>query len=197
MRSRSPAARAVISTRYGILLAHFVEDFVDRSSSTGMHVRESFANRFVLFGLSGQVEKAFVGSGLLNDDFRLTVYREGDGAVGGLELLNKLRGILAEGSQGLDVRGGVDHGCLRCQDSIVALRDIADSGRRKCRRPLGDVHISKARYGAPGREGPGLRLHRIRDEVSGEDRLELAPAWVYPPEYRFVHNLPNKPLTDY
>lgn len=100
----------VTSTRYVIFLSHVVEDFFERAGAAFPHVFETLTDAFVDVGCGGEVEEALVSGGVLDDGFGFAVDGEDDGALGGFELLHELDGVIAEGGEGLDVFGDVDHG---------------------------------------------------------------------------------------
>src|SRR5438270_3220191 len=113
MLSRSFTARAARLTRYCILATHLLEYLVCWTCTAFAHIFEALANAFILVGGGGEVEEALVLGCTLDDGFGFAVYGEDDWAAGLFEALHELDGVVAEGGEGLDVFGDVDHGGLR------------------------------------------------------------------------------------
>jgi len=126
MASRSSKALEVSSTRNAVFFAELIEDLLRWAGAAGGNVFESLADAFAGIGLGGEVEQALIFGGILEDGFGLAVDGEDDGALGLLELLDELDGVVAEGGEWLDVLGDVEvswhGGGLRYRYFIVPLR---------------------------------------------------------------------------
>lgn len=92
-----------------MLAAHLLDEFGGGSAFAAAKLFETLADAFAGVGFGGDVEQALVRGGVLDDGFGLAVDREDDGAPGLLEALHELDGVVAEGGEGLDVFGDVDH----------------------------------------------------------------------------------------
>jgi hypothetical protein len=96
-----------------MLLAQVGEDFAGGAGAVGGDVGVALADALALVGGGGDVEEALVGGGGEDSGFGFAVDGEDDGAAGLLELLHHFDGVVAEGGEGLDVLGDVEHGGLR------------------------------------------------------------------------------------
>jgi hypothetical protein len=96
-----------------MLLAEFIKELACGASAPCGHVFEALADGFFFIAKGGEVEEALVGGGVLDDSFGFAVDGEDDGSAGLLKALHHFDGVVAEGGEGLDVLGDVDHGGLR------------------------------------------------------------------------------------
>jgi hypothetical protein len=108
-------ATLVNLTWYAILLPHFGKHFFGRIGAAGFDVFAALTDSFDDVSLGGDVEEALIGFGGLDNGLGSSVDGENDGAARLLELLEHLDGVVAEGGEGLDVLGYVDHGGLRLE----------------------------------------------------------------------------------
>jgi hypothetical protein len=107
-----------------MFLAKFIEKFAGGTSASCCDIFETLADAFVDVGCGGEVEEALVGGGVLDNGFGFAVDSEDDGAAGLFEALHHFDGVVAEGGEGLDVFGDVDHGGLRLRGILSYLLNL-------------------------------------------------------------------------
>jgi len=92
-----------------MLLPELSEGFFNRKSSSGGNIGAALANGFRDATLCSDIQETLVLLCRLYDGFGFAVDGEDDGAACFFELLHHLDGVVAEGGEGLDVLGDVDH----------------------------------------------------------------------------------------
>ena len=92
--------------------AEGLDGFASGAGATLLGIGQALADGFHYVGAGGDIEKALVGFGVLNDGFGFSVNREDHGLFGLLEELDEFCGIAPEGGHGVNVFFDVEHGWL-------------------------------------------------------------------------------------
>src|SRR5438876_429388 len=116
-------------------LVKLLEEFIDGASFAGLHFLQPPADALDGLQLFDQLQKFLIGGRVLHDERRLTVHGEQERRSGLLELLDELRGLSLEVSEGMSVAAKFCHGLLNRHHVSILLRSLgAYSSVRSQRR---------------------------------------------------------------
>jgi hypothetical protein len=100
-----------------MLRPKFGEELSDGPHLSVAGVFDALADSFASVGSGGNIEQALIGFSVLNDGSCLAFDGEHDRALGFFELFHEVAGAAAEGREGLDVFGDIEHGRASFMDS--------------------------------------------------------------------------------
>src|SRR5271167_209566 len=115
MASRSLRARSVRLTRYCMAAPEHFQRFARRTHATLFQVFEALADAFPCISLCGDIQKALIGFGILDDRFGFPVDGENERFFRLFEMLHELRRIATECGHGLNIFFYVEHESLERQ----------------------------------------------------------------------------------